>query len=113
MKLLPFLFAALFALVGMTSCDKRAAIRAQVEAAQTDLADKQALVKKLQNDLQAMPSLGKYQFAGPNQIQTLRAEIEKAEADVTRLKSEKQAAEAVNQKLRQETEAYLSKHSKI
>jgi outer membrane murein-binding lipoprotein Lpp len=69
-------------------------------------------VVKLQEELSKMPSLGKYNFAGASQVQAIRAEVEKLEAEIGQLKADKQAAEAINQKLRDDVDAYLAKHSK-
>jgi hypothetical protein len=99
-------------LFSLTSCDKRAPVRQQIELTQADLVTKQALSTKIQDELKTQVSLGKYNFAGASQIQKLRGDIEKSTAKITQLKTEKLAAEAVNQKLRQETEAYLTAHAK-
>ncbi len=102
----------LLALLSMTGCDKRAAIRTQIEVVQAEIVAKQSQDTNLQNELKAMPNLGKYNIVGPNLIQGLRSEIEKSEAAIAKLKSEKTAAEAVNQKLREDRDSYLTKHSK-
>ncbi len=103
---------AFLIMLGLISCDKRDPVRQQIELTQADLVTKQALSTKIQDELKTQVSLSKFNFTGASQIQKLQGEIEKNTAKITRLKSEKLAAEAVNQKLRQETEAYLTAHAK-
>lgn len=102
----------LIAVLGLTACDKRAPLRAELTMAETEMREKQAQVLKIQEELRVMPSLGKHNFAGPSQIQALRAEVDQMEAAIKQLKEDKIAAEAVNEKIRTEVETYLSQNSK-
>ena len=102
----------LTSLLSLTACDKRGPLRTELTQAETQMEEKQALVVKLQEELRTMPSLGKYNFAGASQVQAIRAEVDKLEAEINQLKADKKAAEAINQKLRDDVDAYLAKHSK-
>ncbi len=105
-------FLILTALLSQPACDKRGPLRNELTMTETQMVEKQAQVLKLQDEQRTMPSLGKYNFAGANQLTAIRAELEKLEAEISQLKTDKQAAEGVNQKLTDEVQAYLAKHSK-
>lgn len=107
----PLNLLILFTLFCLTACDKRGPLRTELTLAETQMVEKQAQVLKLQEELRTMPSLGKYNYISANQFQTIRAEVEKLEAETTQLKADKKAAEVINQKLRDDVDAYLAEHS--
>ena len=98
--------------LSFTACDKRGPLRAELTSAETQMREKQSQVVKLQEELRTMPNLGKYNFAGPSQVQAIRTEMETLESEINQLKADKKTAESVNQQISDTVEAYLAKHSK-
>jgi hypothetical protein len=108
------LLPLLLVLLGSTGCDKRAPLRAELEAAELMLKSKQADVAALQIESKTLnASLGsKYSMAGVGQIERLKKEAAELQARAEDLKKKRQIIEDKHNAMRAETKAYLANHGK-
>jgi len=100
----------LLLLILLTGCGKKSQIRYETEQARLTMTELQTQTKKMESEMTAVGSLGRYSSAQKIHVDELKGQIERLKADIEKLKNERETVKSKVDSLQQEIDSYRAKY---